>query len=209
MTKYSGWRLYWSAESPEVGILYEATYTDSLPCASATPPCMRQRGRGNNLNSTMPTSPGRPQSGGIRHVSLWRCVHCTKHSPHKQSRAPQCWDSKTTKENARCFTVVLGHYRILVYKISACEVSIIWQNRTEVFKIRCKIAESRTGKPAIVTQKIQLDCFPVHDTTPLGKHICAQPFTMWNRHIFIRFGRSRKYFNGTKAMQINKIWKWS
>ena len=64
---------------------------------------------------------------------------------------------------------------------------MIWRKPTETFKIHCQIVESRTGKPAMVTLKIQLDCFTVRDTTPLSDHICAQPFRMWNRHIFIRF----------------------
>ena len=97
-----------------------------------------------------------------------------------------------------------GHYQILAYKISACEVCMIWRKPTEAFKIHCQIAESRTRKPAMVTLKMQFDCF----TTLWGKHICAQPFRMWNRHIFVRFCRSHKYFKDAKAMQIKKTWTW-
>ena len=84
---------------------------------------------------------------------------------------------------------------------------MICRKPTETFKIHCQIVESRTGKPAMVTLKIQLNCFTVRDTTPLSEHICAQPFRTWNRHIFIRFCRCHKYFKDAKAMQINKIWK--
>ena len=36
---------------------------------------------------------------------------------------------------------------------------------TEAFKSHCQVAESRTGKPAMVTLTVELDCFTVHDTT--------------------------------------------
>ena len=41
---------------------------------------------------------------------------------------------------------------------------------------------------------------PWHD--PVGEHICAQPFRMWDR---LRFHRSHKYFRDAKALQINRI----
>ena len=44
---------------------------------------------------------------------------------------------------------------MLAYKISACEVCIIWRKPTEALKNPSPIAESRTGKPAMVTLKIQ------------------------------------------------------
>ena len=50
------------------------------------------------------------------------------------------------------------------YNISACEVCIIWRKPTEACKNPLPIAESRTGKPAMVTLKIQPDCSTVHDT---------------------------------------------
>ena len=54
---------------------------------------------------------------------------------------------------------------MLAYKISACEVCIIWWKPTEAFKNQSPIAESMTGKPAMATLKIQLDCSTVHYTT--------------------------------------------
>ena len=39
---------------------------------------------------------------------------------------------------------------------------------------------------------------------PVGEHICALPFRMWNR---LRFCRSHKYFKDAKVMQINRILK--
>ena len=112
------------------------------------------------------------------------------------------------KSKCMLFYCRFGYYRILVYIISSCEVCMIWRNPTEVIKIHCQIAESRTGKPSMVTQKIQLDCSTVNDTTPLSELLRAQPFRMWNRHIFICFCRSHKYFKDAKAMQKNKTWKW-
>ena len=141
------------------------------------------------------------------HVGLWRCVHCAKNSATQTKPGTPMLGLEDDKGKFTLFYCCFGHYRILAYKISACEVSMIWRKPTEAFKINCQIAESRTGKAAMAPLKIQLDCFTVHDTTPLGEHICAQPFRMWNRHIFIRFCRSHKYFKDAKAMQINKTWK--
>ena len=53
---------------------------------------------------------------------------------------------------------------MLLYNISACEVCIIWRKPTEACKNPLPIAESRTGKPAMVTLKIRPDCSTVHDT---------------------------------------------
>ena len=39
---------------------------------------------------------------------------------------------------------------------------------------------------------------------PIGEHICAQSFRMWNR---LRFCKCHKYFKNAKAMQINRILK--
>ena len=56
------------------------------------------------------------------------------------------------------------------------------------------IAESRTGKPATVTLKIQLDCFTVHDTT-----LWAHPFRMWNRLRFHMFMQVSQIFQRRKS----------
>ena len=61
------------------------------------------------------------------------------------------------------------------------------------------IAESRTGKPAMVTLKIQPDCSTVHDTTLSGEHICAQPFRMWNRLRFHTFMQVSPIFQRRKS----------
>ena len=53
---------------------------------------------------------------------------------------------------------------MLAYQILACEVCIIWRKPTETLKIHLRIAELRTGKPAMVTLRIQADCSTVHDT---------------------------------------------
>ena len=53
---------------------------------------------------------------------------------------------------------------MLAHKISACEVCMICRKPTEACKNPLPIAESRTGKPAMVTLKIQPDCSTVHDT---------------------------------------------
>ena len=100
----------WSAKSPEVGILNEATYAGSPSYASATFRLHGQRGRGNSLNGTVPTSPpGRPQSGGIPRTCLWRCVHCAKNSAGvNKAGYPSVATRRRSmiKANARCLTVV-------------------------------------------------------------------------------------------------------
>ena len=62
---------------------------------------------------------------------------------------------------------------MLAYKISACEVCMICRKPTEACKNPLPIAESRTGKPAMVTLKIQPDCSTVHDTF-LWANICVR-----------------------------------
>ena len=55
------------------------------------------------------------------------------------------------------------------------------------------IADSRTGKPAMVTLKIQLDCSTVHDTT-LWANIYVRSHLGWRTDpVFIRFCKSHKY----------------
>ena len=70
------------------------------------------------------------------------------------------------RDKGKCtlFYCCFGHYRMLPYKISACEVCMICRKPTEACKHPLPIAESRTGKPAMVTLKIQPDCSTVHDT---------------------------------------------
>ena len=57
---------------------------------------------------------------------------------------------------------------MLAYKIVACEVCKLWRKLAEAFQNPLPIAESRTGKPGMVTLKIQLHCSTAHDTTPLA-----------------------------------------
>ena len=69
------------------------------------------------------------------------------------------------------------------------------------------IAESRTGKPAMVTLKIQLDCSTVHDTTLWANIFVRSHLGCGTDSVFIRLCRSHRYFKDAKAMQINKILK--
>ena len=68
------------------------------------------------------------------------------------------------KGKCMLFYCCFGHCRMLAYKISACEVCMICRKPTEACKNHLPIAESRTGKRAMVTLKIQPDCSTVHDT---------------------------------------------
>ena len=69
------------------------------------------------------------------------------------------------------------------------------------------IAESRTGKPATVTLKIQLDCSTVHDTMLWANIFMRSHLGCGIDSIFICLCRSHKYFKAPKAMQINRILK--
>ena len=122
---------------------------------------------------------------------------------------PRVGEWVTRRDKGRCtqFYCCFGHYLMLAYKMSACEVCMIWQKPTETCKNPLPIAESRTGKPAMVALKIQPDCFTVHDTT-LWANICVRNHLGWGTDcVFIRFCRSHKYFEDAKAMQINRILK--
>ena len=69
------------------------------------------------------------------------------------------------------------------------------------------IAESRTGKPAMVTLKIQPDCFTVHDTTLWANIFVRSHLGCGTDSIFICLCRSHQYFKDAKAMPINRILK--
>ena len=69
------------------------------------------------------------------------------------------------------------------------------------------IAESRTGKPAMVTLKIQLDCSTVHDKTLWANIFVHNHLGCGTDSVFICLCRSHKYFKDAKAMQINRILK--
>ena len=180
------------------------TYAGSLPLCPCYTPLHETKGPGKQSKRYMcqllrQTDHHLAES----HTWWWCCVYGSKNS-----RVSLGTQDKQDKGKCTLFYCCFCHYRILAYKIAACEVCKIWRKPTEALKINCQIAESRTGKPAMVTLKMQLNCFTVCDMTPLGEYVCVQPFRMWNRPIFIHFRRSHKYFKGAKVMQINKILKW-
>ena len=69
------------------------------------------------------------------------------------------------------------------------------------------IVESRTGKPAMVTLKIQLDCSTVHDMKLWANIFVRSHLGCGTDSVFICFCRSHKYFKDAKVMQINRILK--
>ena len=69
------------------------------------------------------------------------------------------------------------------------------------------IAESRTGKPAMVTLKIQLHCSTVHDRTLRANIFVRTHLGCGTDSVFKCLCRSHKYFKDAKAMQINRILK--
>ena len=69
------------------------------------------------------------------------------------------------------------------------------------------IAESRTGKPAMVALKIQLDCSAVRDMTVWAKIFVRSHLGCGTDSVFIHFCKFHKYFKDAKAMKINRILK--
>ena len=108
-------------------------------------------------------------------------------------------NSDTIKTNARGFSVVSANYRMLAYKISASEVCILWWNPTETFKNPSPISESRTGKPAMVALKIQLDCSTVHDTTLWANIYVRSHVGCGTDSVFIRFLQVSQIFQRRKS----------
>ena len=111
------------------------------------------------LNATVPTSP----PGDHSQVESPTRGYCAKNSAYINKNNP-IMEIEHYKGKCTLFYCCFGHYRMLSYKISACEVCMICRKPTEACKNPLPIAESRTGKLAIVTLKIQSDCSTVHDT---------------------------------------------
>ena len=120
-------------------------------------------------------------------------------------------DTEFGHDKGKCtlFYCCFDHYRMLAYKISVCEACIIWRKPTEAFKNPSPIAESRTGKPAMVALKIQHDCSTVRDMTVWANIFVRSHLGCGTDSIFILFCKSHKYFKDAKAMQINRILKMS
>ena len=98
------------------------------------------------------------------------------------------------------FYCCFGHYQMLANKILACEVCIIWWKLTEALQNPSPIAESRTGKPAMVTLKIHLDCSTVHDTTLCANIYVCSHVGCGTDSVFIRVCKFHKYFSKTQKL---------
>ena len=98
----------------------------------------------------------------------WTSVAWNKRSRGNSLKCFSANFSTRRHDEGKCMLLYccFGHYRMLAYKISACELCIIWRKPTEALKIHCQLPSGGLGgKPAMVTLKIQLDCSMVHDTT--------------------------------------------
>ena len=73
--------------------------------------------------------------------------------------------------------------------------------------IQKSIAELRTGKPATIPLKIQLNCSTVRDMTVWANIFVCSHLGCGTDSVFILFCKSHKYFKDAKAMQINRILK--
>ena len=84
---------------------------------------------------------------------------------------------------------------------------MICRKPTEACKNPLPIAELRTGKPAMVTLKIQPDCSMVHDMF-LRVNIYVRCYLgCGTDSVSSVFRKSHKYFKDAKVMQINRILK--
>ena len=84
---------------------------------------------------------------------------------------------------------------------------MICRKPTEACKNPLPITESRTGKPEMVTLKLQPDCSTVHVTFLwVNIYVCSH-LGCGTDSISSFFCRSHKYFKDAKVMQINRILK--
>ena len=107
------------------------------------------------------------------------------------------------RDKGKCtlFYCCFRHYQMLAYEISACEVCMICRKPTETCKNPLPIAESRTGKPAMVTLKIQPDCSTVHDTFLWANIYVRSHLGCGTDSVSSVFCRSHKHFKDAKVMQ--------
>ena len=103
------------------------------------------------------------------------------------------------KEKCTQFYCCFGHYRMPAYTISACGVCIICQKPTEALKNPSIIAAWRTGKPAMVRLKIQLDCSSVHYTTLWANIFVPSHLRYGTDSVSIRFSRVSLIFQRRKS----------
>ena len=126
-----------------------------------------KRGRRNSLKCYRANFSARgSQSGGILARLVWRHMHYVYCAKNSADGIP-ILENEHDKGICTLFYFCFGHYRMLPYEISEYEVCIIWRKPTEAFQNPLRFAESRTGKPVMVTLKIQLHGSMVHDAIPL------------------------------------------
>ena len=161
------------------------------------------RGQENSINAT--SANFFQESGGIPAVDV--CLMFTTALKIAPGFPIDAGTVGQDKGKCTLFYCCFDHNRMLAFKISVCEVCIICQKPTEAFKNPSPIAESRTGKPAMVALKIQLDCSTVRDMTVWVNIFVHSHLGCGTDSVFILFGKSHKYFKDTKAMQISRILK--
>ena len=156
------------------------------------------------LNATVPTSP----PGDHSQVESPARGYCAKNNAYVNKAGwPNFGNGTRYKGKCALFYCCFDHYRMLAYKISACEVCMICRKPTEACKNPLSIAESRTGKPAMVTLKIQPNCSTVHDTFLWANIYVRSYLGCGTDSVSSVFRKSHKYFKDAKVMQINRILK--
>ena len=163
-----------------------------------------ERGQGNSLKCFRANFSARQsQSGGIPARGVWCHMPYVYWTKNSTDGIPVLWKSNMIKANAHCFTVVSPLPNVGVQNFGMWDM----YNLAKASRSILKSIVNRQVEDWEASNSHTKDTTPLfhgqwHD--PVGEHICAPPFRMWNR---LRFHRSHKYFRDAKAMQINRILK--
>ena len=187
---------------------FEATYAGSLPYSSATTQWHDIKGAGEKVETLrVPTSPqGKHSLAESRHDHWWRLPDVymgAKIAPGFPIHVEK-WD--TIKANARGFCVVTTITECWHTKFGMWGMYDLAKAYRSI-KNALPIAESRTGKPAMVTLKIQPDCSTVHDKFLWANIYVRSHLGCGTDSVSSVFCRSHNYFKDAKVMQINRVLK--
>ena len=169
------------------------------PYASATLRFMRLKGLGKKwqlLHRVIPESGGIPARGCGMSSLMFTVL---KTVPTQTKPGILILEIEHDKGKCTSFYCCFGHYRMLAYKISACEVCMTWRKPTEACKISLPIAELRTGKPAMV----HFDCSTIYDKTLRANIYVRSHLGCGTDSVFICFLQVSQIFQRRKN-NVNK-----
>ena len=153
----------------------------------------------------VPTS---PQGEHSLVESLHDVCCCLRALKIVQGFANTCWKSDTIKANARSLVLFWPLPNVGTQNFSMWGMYNLAKSYRSI-KNPLPIAESKTGKPAMVmiTLKIQLHCSMVHDMTPWANIFVCSHTGCGTDSVFICLCMSHKYCKDAEVMQINRILK--